>query len=190
MWLPSIAVVAFMLVWVVSSRRALAMQSGWLQTVTQVIPWVGRLLQVGRLATFTDLMAMLVEHRVPLQESLPLAASVSGDRAMRIECDQLAADVVAGRSSTHDAVMSNVGDKVAVPNLIRWQLTSGMNDEELARSLRASSRVYRHQADQLADRCSIRLPVYFTLCIGGTATLVYALAVLTPWYSLLQQLSL
>ncbi len=183
-WLPAILVVATMVVWVIGSRRAFTHQSGWWRAITQTIPWVGRLLQLGRLATFTDLMAIFVEQRVPLQEALPLAASVSGDNTMFRECEKIAEEVAAGGSPSAD-----LGKRTVVPNLLRWQFASGMNEDELARSLRASSRVYRFQADQLADRCSVRLPVYYTLCIGGTATLIYALAVLVPWFALLKQLS-
>ena len=183
-WLPAILIVGIMIAWLIGSRRAFAHQSGWWQAVTRMIPWVGRLLQLGRLATFTDLMAIFVEQRVPLQESPPLAASVSGDKTMLRECEQIANEVAAGGSPSVD-----LGKPTIIPNLLRWQFASGMNEAELARSLRASSRVYRFQADQLADRCSVRLPVYFTLCIGGTATFIYALSVLVPWFALLKQLS-
>ncbi|MFC1759838.1 hypothetical protein ACFL2H_13910, partial [Planctomycetota bacterium] len=76
-------------------------------------------LQLGRLATFTDLMALFVEHGVPLQESLPLAAKVSGDKVMLAECTQLADAITAGQSTTIE-----VGRRTAIPNLIRWQFAS------------------------------------------------------------------
>ena len=183
-WLPGTSLVAAMGAWVIASQKAFAHQAGWWQTVARFVPWVGKLLQLGRLATFTDLMALFVEHGVPLQESLPLAAKVSGDKVMLAECTQLADAITAGQSTTIE-----VGRRTAIPNLIRWQFASGMNEDELVRSLRASSQVYRYQADQLADRCGVRLPVYFTLCIGGTATVIYALAVMVPWFGLLKQLS-
>ena len=173
-----------MLTWAFLARRAVVTQSGWIQSTLRFAPWVGRLNEVGRLATFTDLLALFVEHQVPMHEALPLAADATGDRRMGEECEQLAIDIKKGSS-----VMRSVSDAVTVPNLIRWQLTSGMPEQELARSLRSSSRNYRYQAEAIADKCAVRLPVYFTVFIGGTATLLYAIVVLLPWFSLLESLA-
>ncbi|MCA9213939.1 MAG: type II secretion system F family protein [Planctomycetales bacterium] len=183
-WLPCIALVVVMIGWSILSGRAIVTDSHWMQSVIRCIPWVGRLNRLGQLSTFTDLLALFVEQEIPLHEGLPLAASATGDRKMVAECNQLAIAVQQGQTAMHD-----VAQVVAVPNLLRWQLSAGMTQEELVRSLRSAARNYRYQAEQLADRCSIRLPVYFTILIGGSVTLLYAVIVLAPWYSLLENLA-
>ena len=65
-------------VWIFWSNRSSVLMSrgGW------GIPTIARLRQMGRLATFAEVLALLIENSTPLDEAVVLAAEASGDRGL------------------------------------------------------------------------------------------------------------
>jgi len=81
--------------WQVTRRASLAggpaaaWLFGWL-------PWFGRSLRWSRAAAFTDILAVLVENRVPLDQALQLAGQSCGDPRMSAGAAAMAAGVRSG----------------------------------------------------------------------------------------------
>jgi type II secretory pathway component PulF len=66
-------------------------------------------------------------------------------------------------------------------------MASGYGPVELSGALRRAAQGYRQRAQRTADWLTIYLPILLAVVVGGTATLIYALAVLGPWYQLLYE---
>ena len=59
-------------------------------------PGIRGLMQAGRLATFADCLALMIEHAVPLPDAVRLAADASGDRRLREAGEELASRLQQG----------------------------------------------------------------------------------------------
>ena len=66
-----------------------------------------RLVEWGQTATFADVLALLLEHEVPLPAALPLAAAASGNSRLRSGCDRLAAALSGGESLATPSVAAS-----------------------------------------------------------------------------------
>jgi type II secretory pathway component PulF len=176
-WIPLVALVALSIWWYRSSRAA-AQQPRWLQFTP-----AGRLLHASQIATFTDLLALLIESETPLGEAVVLAAEAGGDRQLLVAARQFATKTERGgfgRAQLAGAADRNFG----FPPLVNWLLTGG-NQTTLAESLRSTAAAYRRRAVRLDDWLQLYLPLGLTIAIGGSAVLVYALSMLGPWYQML-----
>jgi general secretion pathway protein F len=149
----------------------------------RILP-TARLIKYGQIATFADVLALLVEHEAPLGESIVLAADASGDRQLARGARTLASNIERGGNA--DAVPATIE---GCPPLLAWLLSRGSTQPGLAESLRRTAESYRRRAVQLDDRLRLYLPLVLTFLIGGTAVVVYALSVFVPWYDLLFNMS-
>ncbi len=146
-------------------------------------PSVRNLLHAGRLATFADVLAALVEHQVPLPEAIGLAADASGDRRLRESGRQLAERL--RRGETFAGVTALAG----APPVLNWLLMNTASQDRWRESLRRAAESYRRRAQWMGRWLSLYLPVALTVAIGGTATAVYGVAVFAPWCRLMYLLS-
>jgi len=149
------------------------------------VPWMGGMVGATRASAFADLLALLVEHRVPLPEGIELAAGASGDPAMEREGRALAADLRRG-----DTLGDGLRHAGSFPPLLRWLMVTGERQGRLADALRHAAETYRRRALARADAIRTVLPTVLMLAIGATATLVYALTLFIPFSTLLNDLSL
>jgi type II secretory pathway component PulF len=167
--------------WWSRSRRALALGSsrwmGW-------VPGARRLLKLCHWATFTDVLALLIDQRVPLPEGVRLAAAASGDRVMELEAQRLAAALEQGASPTECLHRAQ-----RFPPLIAWFLSAAQEERLLALALRHAATSYHQRARQRAEVVQTLLPTFLTLFVGGTTVLVYALLVFAPWANLLKTIA-
>src|SRR5262249_53519179 len=72
-WIPVAALVALVLWWQWSKRTTIHSSRWWRFTPTS------RLVYYSRLATFADLLALLIEHGTPMNEALVLAGDACAD---------------------------------------------------------------------------------------------------------------
>lgn len=182
----AIPVVALFLAitWWWRSRRAATAATARFGAMTSLLPQVGKMLRVGRTAAFLEILALLVEQRVPLPESLRLAGTASGDAALLAAATHLAEMVERGESPAEPPP-----GRPAIPPLVRWRLLQPGTEEHLRNSLRHAADTYRRRTKQLTDWLTIYLPLVLTVLIGGTALVVYTLFTLVPWYRFLLDLS-
>ena len=169
------------------SGGATGLGSGRGRGLMRWVPWMGGMVGSTRAAGFAGLLALLVEHRVPLPEGIELAAAASGDPAMGREGRALAEALRRG-----DALADGlgVGGAGAFPPLLRWLMVTGERQGRLAEALRHAAETYRRRALARAEAIRTVLPTVLMLAIGATATLVYALTLFVPLSTLLNDLSL
>ena len=105
----------------------------WFRGLPRLISWlpgVSRVVADQRCASLAELLALLVEHEVPLHEGLRLAAGASGDRKLTSAAEQMAHAAEQGQSLTQDSHAAK-----QFPPFLRWAL------DESDRSGRLGSRV-------------------------------------------------
>ncbi len=186
-WAPILPALVVLLglrwVW---SGRSVVLDSGALGPVLDRLPLVGSMSRGFRAASFADLLALLIEHRVPLDESVRLAGEASGDRSLRLASAELAESIRNGE----DPETSRSVDPRTFPPLLAWMLTSGRRQGNLSSALRQAAQTYRRRAERRADLLRSALPTVLLLGIGASAVLIYTLLLFVPLTSLLEELAI
>ncbi len=179
-WGPAVAVIAIALVamwWRYSVRPHYSDRA-----FSGISPF-RRLRQYGRITTFADVLALLIEHQTPLDQSLVLAADSSGDARLSHACHRVAEEIERGGKG--DSLRQELA---AFPPLLGWLLANASQQpENLVKALRDMAEAYRHRAKRLDTWLRIYLPMLLTVAIGGTAVFLYALALFIPWFNMLRE---
>jgi type II secretory pathway component PulF len=180
-WPPIVLLLFLFIAWR-RTNRAGQLDSGFLRRV----PSYQSLLRCGRSATFAELLALLLEHQVPLGEALRLAGDASGDKAMRQGAAELADRLERGEAPEGDA---NRGQRRrGLPPYLSWLLIGPASHGRLPAYLRQAAEAERAKALRTSEWLSVSLPILLTTVIGGGTALVLALVVLGPWFGMLYQL--
>ena len=183
-WAPIGPAVVLLVIalWWWRSRRALLLDNprwlGW-------VPGSRRLVDLSRSATFADVLALLVDQRVPLADGLRLAAAACGDRGMRADAEALAQAIQRGAGPAEYLAHTQ-----RFPPLVAWFLAAGQDARLLVSALRHAATSYHERARQRAEVVQTFVPIFLTLLVGGTSVLLYALLVFAPWTNLLKTISL
>jgi len=163
--------------WTTAGRRARL----WL---VYRIPLVGTLIRAARMTAFTELLALLVEHEVPLLEAFRLAGQASSDPFMARKVERV-----------HELLSRGVPLAEAfrgrglVPEWIAWMTGAGEQRGGLAEALRHIAGVYRRQVESRASLLRSILPPIIVLATAGILIFVFAVAMLLPLIKLLEGLS-
>jgi type II secretory pathway component PulF len=132
---------------------------------------------------FTELLASMLEHGVPLPRALPLAAQGTGSAAMQATCRRWSEQLARGEPASRTDAQTP-----AVPDWVAWLLNHGGNSARLAENLRRSAENYRRDLLRQAQWFSRAFPIWITIAVGGTATVVTAVLVAAPWFYVLLRL--
>lgn len=178
------AVIAVLVLWSVASSGLVGRRAVVGGRILAAVPGIGRLNRNFRTATFGDLLAMLLEHGVPLQEALEIAGDASGDRRLMSETGALVAAVREGRP-----LSAGLSQTTALPALARWMIAAGERQAALPATLRQVAALYRRRAEHQAEWMKVVLPVAIVLIVGGGAVLLYALTLFVPLTGLLRDLA-
>ena len=142
-------------------------------------------LRMGRMATFSEVIALLLRAQVPLGDAAVLAAEASGDPSIISAARQIADALRRGE------VFQKYEDlPPELPPLFGWLLSSGGRPDDLTDALSRTAAVYRTRASRAARAAAVYLPVSLTLFAGGTATLLCALVTFLPIVRLYDHLAL
>jgi type II secretory pathway component PulF len=184
-WGPAVALAVLLLVgtWWLLSRRASVVEPSFARLMLGWLPWTGGIVRSARTATVAEVLAMLVEHDVPLERSILLAAGTIGDRRTLRAASQIAEAIERG-----EPIPQSRGGGAFSP-FLSWLLAAASGRGVLLAALRHASSVYRREAERQADVAQFLVPILLTLVIGGTVTVLYALLLFLPWTSLLYDLS-
>jgi general secretion pathway protein F len=142
---------------------------------------IGRILQAGRMATFAETLALLLEQELPLADSLELACQSSGDRGLAAAGKDLAEAVRRGQPLSHLPV--------GFPPLLGWMLMGGGQSNQLVATLRRLAENYRRRAASLSVWLTLYLPITLSAGVGGLVVGAYVLLAMAPFYFLLYQMS-
>ena len=186
--LPAVLLLGLGVAWARSGGAA-GLGRGRGRGLMRWVPWMGGMVGSTRASGFAGLLALLVEHRVPLPEGIELAAAASGDPAMGREGRALAEALRRG-DALADGLRGAGAGPGSFPPLLRWLMVTGERQGRLADALRHAAETYRRIALARADAIRTVLPTVLMLAIGATATLVYALTLFVPFTTLLNDLSL
>ncbi len=170
--------------WAISGRST-SLDGGAAGRLAGRIPGIGRMIGEFRSANFAELLALLVEHHVPLDEAVRLAADSSGDRAFRRSVGAFADRLRAGDASPE----SPAAGPGPLPPLLSWMLTAGHRQGTLALALRNASDVYRRRAQATADTLRAALPTFLMIAIGAGTVLLYGLVLFVPLSALWDELA-
>ncbi len=105
-------------------------KAGW-RVLLRWIPMYGRMLHWGAMSQFAHLMAILVEHEVPLPEAVSLAGSGSGDAAIRRAGNALAKSFAAEEATPLTRYTVLMGFPVSMIQLLSRQKRTGAIPEAL-----------------------------------------------------------
>lgn len=183
-WIGPSLVIGLMSWWWFSTRGRYGLKgatdtTGW--SAFGIVPGIRTIVASFRQANFCDLLAMLLDHQVPLPDATLLAAEAAGDVGLR----RVAGRVADGIRSGH-----TLADCLAVgrelPPFVSWMLVCGERQGTLVPTLRQVAEVLRQRAASQSDWLRVVLPTTLVVLVGGTAVLVYALAVFVPLSDLLR----
>jgi general secretion pathway protein F len=148
------------------------------------LPAMSRSVKEARWASFAETLSVLEGSRIPVEESLPLAACAVGD-AHIAEAGRLLADRMVETSARSDDIPA----AKRFPPFLRWAILHSEATIGRARALEMAARLYRQAAERSAERSRIVAPMFVCVILGGGVTLLYALAVFLPVVELLRALA-
>ena len=163
----------------------MVLDEGGLSPIFNRISFIGSMICDFRAANFAELLGLLIEHRLPLDESVRLAGDASGDRSFRTSTQAFSQAIRSG-----DRVGNNSPTLKAFPPLLAWLLTAGREQGELAQALRHMARSYRRKAETRAEILRTALPTILMLAIGAGAVATYALMLFVPLTALWDELAM
>jgi type II secretory pathway component PulF len=180
---PVVIVAAVLTTMLWASSRVILGSAVWRRTWLS-LPVIGTVLRSATLAWFTNLLALLVENKVPLPEALLLAGDGARDPVLRDSCRKLVASAVA-RGEPFALVAHEIP---AFPATFVQMLTLEQQKNALAGALRALSEVYEKQARLRGGLAAVLLGP-FLLCVFIAFVGLLVTALFMPLIKLLNELS-
>ena len=186
-WVPvvPVSVALFVTSWWVS-RRARSLSAG---AGLDRVPWLRGVLADCRASGFAGMLAMLVEHEVPLPEALPIAAEAVGGRRLEEQARRRAEAIGRGEVGVEADPGPFRRGTHGFPPLLRWVLSGGADGPRLAPALRAVEVTYRRRALRRAEMIRVILPSLLLVAIGGVAAVLLAATLFVPWTALIEVLA-
>ena len=148
------------------------------------LPIVGTLLRSARLMAFTELLAILVDHEIPLPEAFRMAGSASSDPIMAGRVQEINADLSQGFPL--GAVLRGKG---LVPDWVSWMTGLGEQRGGLGKSLHLVADLYRRQVEMRIGILRTVLPPVMILFTAGLFTAFFVISIILPMIKLLEGLS-
>jgi len=173
-WVPAVLFTVAVAWWISTGGVRILAFSGLARPLAW-IPGVGAISRTFHYANFADLLALLVDHQVPLPEGLRLSADATGDMRLRRSAEVLARAIERG-----NGVPGARLDRGTFPPFLYWVLTCGQNAGGLSRLLRHSGLIYRRRAASLTTWFKVVFPIVTALVVGGGVTLLYAATLFGP----------
>ena len=90
-----IALVFLLGIWLISGRAG-GIQPGRFDRLARLIPWTRFALSQARAASFAELLALLIDHEVPLDEAVSLAGEATGEFSFREAANRAASAIRRG----------------------------------------------------------------------------------------------
>jgi general secretion pathway protein F len=184
-WGPAVpaVVVTLAFAWMIVSARATSAEPPMASLLLGWLPWTRRMIHAFRIAMFSEILALLVDNRVPLPEALVLAAEAVGSRWLTEAARKTALAIERGNRDASPTA-SHVW-----PPLFDWLLATGQDRGILLPTLRQAASIYHHRAREASEAARLLVPLVLAVGIGGTVTIGYALVVFGSWVAILHSLA-
>ena len=184
LFVPPIAVCVFFLLEWLMARRGFATSQGLVgRIVSRFWPAIGRAQSDARLATFAEILSLLVRERTPLGEAIVLAADSTGDKPTSAAATALAAQIANGQRPAEENLR-----QLNFPPFLRFLLATGQNRDDLGDVLAQTARHYRERSSITAQQTALLLPILISAVVGGTVTLAVGAATVWPIWQLIMRL--
>jgi len=148
------------------------------------VPVIGTLVRASRLASFTDLLGILVDQEVPLPDAFRLAGQASTDPLTAGSAREVADDLSHGLPLR--AVLQNRG---LVPEWVGWTVGWGEHQGRLGASLHQVAEMYRRQVEMRAALVRNVLPPFLIIATAGVFVTLFVGILMLPMIKLLEGLS-
>jgi type II secretory pathway component PulF len=184
MLLAPLAVVGLsLLISYLGMRRTEHSRYRWAEIVYSV-PLVGTLIQSARMAAFTELLAILVDHALPLPEAFQLAGDAASDPIMAWQARDICHQLTQGRS-----LGEALRGRGFVPQWVAWMTGLGEQRGTLGQTLHQVAELYRRRVEMRAALLRSVLPPIFIILIAGVIVGFFVVAGMLPMVKLLEGLS-
>jgi type II secretory pathway component PulF len=180
---PLIAMIVALLVFRWVLRSTVAGRRQWARIV-YAIPLIGTLIRSARMASYTDLLAILVDNELPLTEAFRLAGAATTDPVMAASTRLIERDLVEG--VTLADALRNRG---LVPEWVAWMTGLGERRGTLGQTLHQIAETYRRQVEMRASLLRSVYPPFLILGTAGLFTAFFVFGVMFPLFKLLEALS-
>jgi len=137
-----------------------------------------------RAAGFAEVVAALLDADVPLPEALETAADAWNGASLIEATRTLAASLKQGQTPSDEGRLAQ-----RFPPLLRYALWHSEAITGRPRALRMAAGVYRRSSDEHVQRLRTLAPFVTCVIIGGGVTLLYGMALFTPYVDLLRGLA-
>ena len=143
----------------------------------------GRDVDPARLATFLDLLGLMIGNQVPLPEALVLAADTAGVGAWQTGARTAAARLNSGERLSRDLLFES-----GLPAGAGWLAAGGSSPQGWAESLRNAAEGQRRRADRRQARFEQRWPILLSLGLGMGLVMPYMAVLILPWLDFIRVL--
>jgi type IV pilus assembly protein PilC len=148
------------------------------------VPLVGTLLRSARLAAFTDLLGILVDHGTPLPDAFVMAGESSSDPFMAEASGKVREDLSQGQPLGEVLRRHKL-----VPELVSWMTAMAERRGNLGETLHHIAAMYRRQAEMRAALLRSVLPPFLIIVTAGFLVGLFVMGVALPMVALLEGLS-
>jgi type II secretory pathway component PulF len=162
--------------------RAQSLRAGG--SLIRRVPWMRAMLSNAQAANFSRLLAILLEHDVPLADAVDLAARAGAGGAL-MQAGQGVAERLRQGATIDDALKP----ATAFPPLLKWLMITGQRRHALVGSLNHAAATYKRRALLQAELARTFLPTFFLVLIGAVATYLVVSLLFVPFTNLLTNLS-
>jgi type II secretory pathway component PulF len=185
-WWPvgPVVLVVLIFAWIRTGAAARFGERSW--NWLRLFPWMKSILANYETANYSELLGLLLKHKVPYASALVLAAESTGNARLTAGASQLAAAM--GRGESMAAALGSIDRGTFLP-MMRWVLATGEQQGSLVTALSNLADVYRKRAHYQAEKLAVFLPTILMIAIGASATLFYCLALFVPLANMLRQLT-
>ncbi|MCL6502334.1 MAG: type II secretion system F family protein [Pirellulales bacterium] len=176
---PSLLLVAVVAWWYASGRTSLVTSRGAAKALAWV-PWAGSVVRWSQQAVLAEMLLLLLEHGVPADEALPLAAEAAGGGPLADGAKQLAAQFRQGKLPRQHALAS-------LPALDAWLLALPHGHAAALRLLRSAAQRYHRRAEARLLLARVALPCFLLICFLWPLVMAYAASVFLPTIRLIEK---
>ena len=135
-------------------------------------------------ATFAEVLALLVDHKVPMHESLKLAAETTGDKKIIHSIIGMTNEIELGKP------MHIMNEKHQISPYLWYLITHGYRESTFSDSLNNAAEMFRTRAIDRSEDLQKAFPIFTTILIGGTVVLMYGLCLFIPLIDLYKKAAL
>lgn len=145
-----------------------------------IVRGIGLMRRAGQSAALCEQLAILLEHGLPLGESLRLISQALTNQPL-------------SRATAEFAEQVERGERVRAPHpfppLVACILLDGFGGRDLIKSLKQMAVNYQDEVRRRGQFLGVWTPAYLTLLVGCSLALFHALVTLGPWLLLMHKMA-